>query len=66
MFAFGELSGKEPNIFLIGEKIRGECVEGDLAISCSDGRRLPLLRGRGGGGGARGLLRECGSCGGEN
>lgn len=66
MFGLGELSGKEPDIFLIGEKIRGECAEGDMAIRCSDGRRLRLLRGRGGGSGVRGLLRECGSCGGEN
>src|ERR1700675_4907329 len=43
VFAFGELSGKKPNVLLIGEEIRGECAEGDLAIRRSEGRRKRLL-----------------------
>ena len=66
MFGFGKLSGKEPNIFLVGNKVRREGADGDLAIRGSDGRRQRLLRGRGGGDSARGALRKCGGCGGKN
>lgn len=59
MLSFGQAPGKEPNFLLIGDEIRGESAERDLAIRWSQGSRPRLRSGRGGGGGrggVRGLL----------
>jgi hypothetical protein len=45
VLALGELSRKEPYVLLIGEEIRGESAEGNLAIIFTDGGGLSLLRG---------------------
>ena len=65
VLGFGQMSGKEPNLLLIGGKIRGESAQGDLAIRCSGDSRSWLLRGKGRGGRVGGLLRQRGSCRGE-
>ena len=36
VLALGKFSGKEPNLLLIGEEVRGECTDGNLAIGFRD------------------------------
>ena len=36
VFAFGKLTGKEPDLLLIGQKVRGKRTKGNLAIGCDD------------------------------
>lgn len=57
VLALDKFSGKEPNLLLIGEEIRGEGTEGNLAIRFGDRCGLRLLRRR--------VLWECGSTGGD-